>query len=61
MIDSFDHYLVGLMSYWAQQSVLLNKIIIQLLSLDTFKTLPLFALLWLLWFSVNETEPEQPQ
>ena len=56
MIDSFDHYLVGLMSYWAQQSVLLNKIIIQLLSLDTFKTLPLFALLWLLWFSVDETE-----
>ncbi len=32
---------------------LLNKIIIQLLSLNTFKTLPVFATLWLLWFSAD--------
>ncbi len=59
MIDQFDHYVMSLMSDWAQHSVLLNKIVIQLLSLATFKTLPVFATLWLLWFSADEIKSRQ--
>ncbi len=59
MIDHFDHYVMSLMSGWAQHSVFLNKFIVQFLSLYTIKSLPVFAALWLLWFSGDAIKNRQ--
>ena len=51
--DHFDHFVMSLMSDWTQYSPLLNKFIVSVLDLYTFKTLPVFAGIWLLWFSAD--------
>lgn len=56
MPNGFDNYVMGLMSAWTQHSALANKFIIKLLELDTAKALPVFAVLWLLWFSAKASE-----
>jgi membrane-associated phospholipid phosphatase len=53
MLDAFDHFVMSLMSDWTQYSALLNKFIVPFLNLFTIKTLPVFAGIWLLWFSAD--------
>jgi membrane-associated phospholipid phosphatase len=52
MLDAFDHFVMSLMSDWTQYSALLNKFI-PFLNLFSVKTLPIFAGIWLLWFSAD--------
>ena len=52
-LDQFDHFVMSLMSDWTQYSALLNKFIVPFLGLFTVKTLPVFAGVWLLWFSAD--------
>ena len=52
-INHFDHFVMSTMSDWTQYSALLNKFIIPFLGQFTVKTLPVFAEIWLLWFSAD--------
>jgi len=52
-LGQFDHFVMSLMSDWTQYSALLNKFIVPFLGLFTVKTLPVFAGIWLLWFSAD--------
>jgi membrane-associated phospholipid phosphatase len=51
MINLFDHFAMSLMSDWSQHSAIVNKFVIQFLDLYTVKALPVFLVIWLLWFS----------
>jgi undecaprenyl-diphosphatase len=55
-LHQFDHFVMSLMSDWTQYSALLNKFIVPFLGLFTVKTLPVFAGIWLLWFSADVTK-----
>ena len=50
-MDALDQFVMSLMSDWGQHSAVVNKFIILFLGLPTVKALPIFALVWLLWFS----------
>ena len=52
-LNHFDHFVMSTMSDWTQYSALLNKFIITFLDQFTIKTLPVFAAIWLLWFSAD--------
>ena len=52
-LDHFDHFVMSVMSDWTQYSAVLNKFIVPFLSLFSVKTLPVFAGIWLLWFSAD--------
>lgn len=51
MLNSFDSYIMGLMSRYSQTSLTANKFVIQFLDLNSVKLLPFIVGLWLLWFS----------
>jgi undecaprenyl-diphosphatase len=51
MLNSFDAYIMGLMSRYSQTSLIANKFIVDFLDLNSIKLLPFIVGLWLLWFS----------
>lgn len=51
MLNSFDAYIMGLMSRYSQTSLIANKFIVGFLDLNSIKLLPFIVGLWLLWFS----------
>ena len=60
MINAFDHFVMSLMSDWTQHSAVVNKFIIQFLDLYTVKALPVFFVLWLLWFGDSTAAEYRP-
>jgi membrane-associated phospholipid phosphatase len=51
MLNSFDAYIMELMSRYSGKSLIANKFIIEFLNLSSVKLLPLVVGLWLLWYS----------
>ncbi|MDF0696634.1 phosphatase PAP2 family protein [Rhizobium sp. MC63] len=57
MLNSLDTFVIKLMGQYSSKSIISNKLIIRFLDLNTVKFLPLFILLWFLWFFRNKWKP----